>query len=553
MAERSTSSDAVISRVPLRKRDRARAVAGEVLHRAVDGELFLDTPRPTDARQGVIGDCYLLSALSALAQAAPSRLRSSLVDAGAGRYRARFHRRGPGKNLDEEWVAIDGRVPVHAAQGRPIYARSAPRKDGRAELWPLLYEKAYAAWRGGYDVIGEGGMVDETLEELTGEPSRLLFTAEVEPDALWRLLLRATAEGWPATVCTYGRAARPGLDELGIHPNHILIFLGAHVWKGRRIVWLRDPFDVPAVGKIALPDPHGLFTLRFEHFLDYFAELIVNGAEAARLRLAPWPRATLGGIFQHSYILDGLPRAIQRQIGRDFKLRRAQPGEVVAREGQPSAGYFLIQSGRAVAERRAPSGRRRTVAHLRAGDKLGEESLLWSRGHSATVRALTPLVLYRVAPQSFREWIARHPELAERLRRRFLLTETLRKWARRSITSISVDEMLRAGRLCTLPRGKVIFRAGDAADGFYLVLDGEVQLTLRGRLASRLRPGEVFGEFAANARAPRATTARATTRVRALKLDVDAAARLVSSFDLLQRQLEFFAARTAKRLRRGAP
>jgi CRP-like cAMP-binding protein len=99
----------------------------------------------------------------------------------------------------------------------------------------------------------------------------------------------------------------------------------------------------------------------------------------------------------------------------------------------------------------------------------------------------------------------------------------------------------------------VIFRAGDAADGFYLVLDGEVQLTLRGRLASRVRPGEVFGEFAASARAPRAVTARATTRVRALKLDVDAAARLVSSFDLLQRQLEFFAARTAKRLRRGAP
>ena len=39
---------------------------------------------------------------------------------------------------------------------------------------------------------GEGGMVEDTLEELTGEPTRVFFVARTEPDLLWDLMQRAT-------------------------------------------------------------------------------------------------------------------------------------------------------------------------------------------------------------------------------------------------------------------------------------------------------------------------------------------------------------------------
>jgi len=67
---------------------------------------------------------------------------------------------------------------------------------------------------GGYDVRGEGGMVEQTLAELTGQRTRELFMAECHPERICDLLSYATREGPPTVVCTYGRAERPGVDEL---------------------------------------------------------------------------------------------------------------------------------------------------------------------------------------------------------------------------------------------------------------------------------------------------------------------------------------------------
>jgi CRP-like cAMP-binding protein len=44
--------------------------------------------------------------------------------------------------------------------------------------------------------------------------------------------------------------------------------------------------------------------------------------------------------------------------------------------------------------------------------------------------------------------------------------------------------------------GETIFRAGDAADGMYAVVDGEVEIHVDGRLIERLPSGGVFGEMA---------------------------------------------------------
>ncbi len=170
-------------------------------------------PKPTDALQGFIGDCYYLSALSALARADARKLSELIRPAGPGAFTARFFRREPDGGLHPESVTIDAQVPVRLSDGRPIYARARARSDGRTELWPLLLEKAYAAWKGGYDVMGEGGLVEETLEELTGERTKMLLVAETRPEELWSLLERATREGWPTVVCTQGRHERPGVDE----------------------------------------------------------------------------------------------------------------------------------------------------------------------------------------------------------------------------------------------------------------------------------------------------------------------------------------------------
>ena len=57
--------------------------------------------------------------------------------------------------------------------------------------------------------------------------------------------------------------------------------------------------------------------------------------------------------------------------------------------------------------------------------------------------------------------------------------------------------------------GEVIFRTWDMGAEMYVVLEGEVELTIDSKLLETLGPGEPFGEMALIDQAPRTATATA--------------------------------------------
>ncbi len=82
------------------------------------------------------------------------------------------------------------------------------------------------------------------------------------------------------------------------------------------------------------------------------------------------------------------------------------------------------------------------------------------------------------------------------------------------------------GSLEQFPAGKQIFAENEKASGFfskgariYLLLDGDVALTKAGKPLELVLPGEIFGEMAAIAEAPRSATATARKNCRVLSLD----------------------------------
>lgn len=82
------------------------------------------------------------------------------------------------------------------------------------------------------------------------------------------------------------------------------------------------------------------------------------------------------------------------------------------------------------------------------------------------------------------------------------------------------------GTLEQFPAGKQIFAENEKASGFfakgariYLLLDGDVMLTRAGKPLDLVPPGEIFGEMAAIAEAPRSATATARKNCRVLSLD----------------------------------
>jgi CRP/FNR family transcriptional regulator, cyclic AMP receptor protein len=83
-----------------------------------------------------------------------------------------------------------------------------------------------------------------------------------------------------------------------------------------------------------------------------------------------------------------------------------------------------------------------------------------------------------------------------------------------------------AGRAETVAAGTRLFGENEKAsrillkrDRMYLLLEGEVGLSARGRPLGAVKPGEIFGEMAAITESPRSATATATRACRVISLD----------------------------------
>lgn len=530
--------------LPLRNRDRLRQERGKITFSWLEGSLFGAGPTVTDPRQGVIGDCYYICAIASIAQVRPELIRQMIHENGDGTYTMFFYRRLEDQKCNRESVIVDALIPVHAQDRLPVYARSSQKL-----LWPLIAEKAYAQWKGGYHAIGEGGLVERVMEELTGEATRLLFTSEHPPEILWSLLLGAQLHGWPTTLCTYGRTARSGIDTLGFHPNHIHVFLGAHTLRGKRIVQLRDAFDKPMCGKLNLPDRNGVFCLSWENFLRYFAEIAVNGRGAFEIASQPYPSISIGKALERSYVFKSVGKETRHELAKDFERVRVAPQRTLIEQGSRPDAYYLIRSGSAAIEKiHRITGRKRRIAVLRAGDQFGEMALILNTKRLSDITSLTPMLLYKLPAKKFLTWITRYSELREKFNQRFQLQLWSQK-ARSLLTSVSLDEMLGAGEERIIPKKKIIFQEGDIADSLYLILTGEVEVFHQNRSVKRLGEGEIFGEIGALTKVPRSASVRALVRTRLLKINLTMMANIAERFEVLQRQLEFVAERRLRILK----
>ena len=105
----------------------------------VVGSLFVDGAEADDVEQGLIGDCYFLATLAALADADPAAIHGTIGDLGDDTYIVKLYRLD---GSDEPLFRISGMLPTNQSGNLP-YAKMSP--DG--ELWVALLEKAYAIVR----------------------------------------------------------------------------------------------------------------------------------------------------------------------------------------------------------------------------------------------------------------------------------------------------------------------------------------------------------------------------------------------------------------------
>ena len=105
----------------------------------------------SDVTQGLLGNCYFLASLSALAEV-PRRIRNIFLSKSvtqSGCYAVRLYVNG-----EPQDIVIDDYFPFDESPEQDVWAFS--RDTMERELWVQILEKAYAKVFGSYEAI-EGG------------------------------------------------------------------------------------------------------------------------------------------------------------------------------------------------------------------------------------------------------------------------------------------------------------------------------------------------------------------------------------------------------------
>lgn len=242
---------------------RLRATLQELFHRvdeqewnppgvtwADPGDFFHECTEFSDPRQGALADCYLIAALSAVAWADPYTIAHRCRATGSDQEEyvdlVQLYR-------ENEWYSIEvtEKMPLTEATHGWRYARSMEV----GEIWPAVYEKAYAKWKTGSTsdrpdmtaiAFGDPGLA---LSELTGRPHEKFKCEDLTAHEIYSVV-RANSRGRktinPMNAWTYptAAAAPDGVSyaDANLVANHAYTVLGWHYHHGKRYIVLRNPW-----------------------------------------------------------------------------------------------------------------------------------------------------------------------------------------------------------------------------------------------------------------------------------------------------------------------
>lgn len=221
------------------------------------GDFFEETAELFDPVQGGLGDCYFIAALAAVAWSRPYLIAQRTRATGAGQSqfvdRIDFFSNGA-KNIE-----VSERVPLLKGTHAWIYARSSEV----GEIWPAVYEKAFAKWKTNdpsdepaYASIAGGWPVQATVE-LTNLTGVVKTCADLTADQIWTFVRQNCASCRtfnPMTAWTFCVSPAPvNYAGTGLVGYHAYTILGWATVNNTRYIVIRNPWGTngPVINGLA--------------------------------------------------------------------------------------------------------------------------------------------------------------------------------------------------------------------------------------------------------------------------------------------------------------
>ncbi|MGB0637719.1 MAG: C2 family cysteine protease [Myxococcota bacterium] len=322
---------------------------------------------PHAAKQGALGDCYLLAGCAAEARANPDGIRSLIKDNGDGTFDVTLHMRESWyDNAKPKVFTVDSRFPARG--GNPIYAKVGRSADGEDEMWMPLIEKALAQETGSYDLIS-GGNINKKVnfggvhELLTGNKTKYVKTESLSDERLLMRMKQALDSREPIAAGTYNfnddKSMRSAAESLNIYANH---------------AYSVESVNVDA-GTVSLQNPWGSShptDVRIEDFKKYYSRLDIGSA--------PTPRSNVAGGPVHQP--DGGEGVAEVLVGDNLTNSMTRAAEVLKKVGQEGLDHGVAGT-KSMASGQTRSGAQEMLqeSHLESTDIVfpgeGMREALW--------------------------------------------------------------------------------------------------------------------------------------------------------------------------------
>jgi len=244
--------------------------------------------------------------------------------------------------------------------------------------------------------------------------------------------------------------------------------------------------------------------------------------EQIRFRLETSWRVDAAELIDRLPILEDLPEEVLSDLAGRVRLRTLPAGKPVIRQGDRAQAFYVVRRGTLqVVEEDPQSGDERVLRVLGRGESFGELGLTEAAPRTATVEAIEDSQLFEIDKGTFERLLAdmvHVPEFAPTLE---AVAELRALPAFAALEPDELFEVLEHGRWVNVAPGEPILEQGQAADAFYAIGSGQVEVHEDGTLVRTLGPGAHFGEIALLQRIPRTASVVARTPVRAFRLDRD--------------------------------
>lgn len=176
-------------------------------YKKMEGPVFKGAPKHTDANQGYLADCFLIAAMSSIAQQRPDLIEQMIEDHGDGTVTVTLYKVGGFYAAPGEGAPVKVRITTELPSkdgANPAYARGADK-----QLWPALIEKAYIALNmgGKYQGANSGGSVGEAMQGMLGAPSTSFPTTSKPAKQLVEELEKLHGTGKPLAAGSLGKDA----------------------------------------------------------------------------------------------------------------------------------------------------------------------------------------------------------------------------------------------------------------------------------------------------------------------------------------------------------